>query len=418
MMLSNKLFSGIYIAGTALAIATTTIVAVAYYVKLAPVYPEQNRARMAVMWRGLISGKEGGANPGMQGQGSLGYQVVSEAMEFKNAEIASAQMSYTDDFYVGYPDGTTSMMVVKPTDAAFFRIFSYKFTEGKPFTQDDHEAHRRVAVITGGAARKIFGTDRDVVGKTVSINFNDYEVTGVVEGGSSVNQASYAEIFIPYTTYPNYEKSWAPMVGNFMIYFITDNIDGLKKEFAEVAHRFNSTNPDYELEPADQPYSTVEYSLNYFMQPDFTIWKFVRDNLIILLVLLLVPALNLSGMISSRMEMRQAELGVRKAFGARRGRLLSQVVWENLLLTVTGGIFGFILCYGLIVLMGGELVDMVVNSSVFHDEGELTLRPDVLFSPLVFVITFALCVVLNLLSAVLPSWLSLRRPIVSSLKDK
>ena len=40
-----------------------------------------------------------------------------------------------------------------------------------------------------------------------------------------------------------------------------------------------------------------------------------------LLVLLLVPALNLSGMIASRMESRLAEMGVRKSFGAGRGKL-------------------------------------------------------------------------------------------------
>ena len=39
----NRLFSTLYIAGTGLAIAMTVIVAVVYYVKLAPVYPEVNR---------------------------------------------------------------------------------------------------------------------------------------------------------------------------------------------------------------------------------------------------------------------------------------------------------------------------------------------------------------------------------------
>ena len=39
MMRQNKLFSAIYIGGTAIAIATTTVFAVIYYVKLAPIYP-------------------------------------------------------------------------------------------------------------------------------------------------------------------------------------------------------------------------------------------------------------------------------------------------------------------------------------------------------------------------------------------
>ena len=39
----NRLFSTLYIAGTGLAIAMTVVMAVVYYVKLAPVYPEVNR---------------------------------------------------------------------------------------------------------------------------------------------------------------------------------------------------------------------------------------------------------------------------------------------------------------------------------------------------------------------------------------
>ena len=43
LMRQNRLFSTLYITGTGLAIAMTVIVAVVYYVKLAPVYPEENR---------------------------------------------------------------------------------------------------------------------------------------------------------------------------------------------------------------------------------------------------------------------------------------------------------------------------------------------------------------------------------------
>ena len=40
MMREEKLFSGIYIAGTTMALAFTMVMAVVYYIKLAPIYPE------------------------------------------------------------------------------------------------------------------------------------------------------------------------------------------------------------------------------------------------------------------------------------------------------------------------------------------------------------------------------------------
>lgn len=43
LLKQDKLFSTLYIAGTGLAIAMTMIIALVYYVKIAPVYPEVNR---------------------------------------------------------------------------------------------------------------------------------------------------------------------------------------------------------------------------------------------------------------------------------------------------------------------------------------------------------------------------------------
>ena len=63
---------------------------------------------------------------------------------------------------------------------------------------------------------------------------------------------------------------------------------------------------------------------------------------IIVLVLLLIPAINMSGITQSRMRKRMAEIGVRKAFGATRSELLTQVLYENLLQTLLGGVLGLI----------------------------------------------------------------------------
>ena len=72
MMREERLFSGIYIVGTALAIAFTMVMAVVYYIKLAPIYPEANRAR-TVYFEGLRIEAESG------GMGQTGFS--SKAFE-------------------------------------------------------------------------------------------------------------------------------------------------------------------------------------------------------------------------------------------------------------------------------------------------------------------------------------------------
>ena len=60
MIREERLFSGIYIVGTELAIAFTMVMAVVYYIKLAPIYPERNRAR-TVYFEGMrIEAESGG----------------------------------------------------------------------------------------------------------------------------------------------------------------------------------------------------------------------------------------------------------------------------------------------------------------------------------------------------------------------
>ena len=59
MMREERLFSSIYIVGTALAIAFTMVMAVVYYIKLAPIYPEPNRAR-TVYFEGMRIEAESG----------------------------------------------------------------------------------------------------------------------------------------------------------------------------------------------------------------------------------------------------------------------------------------------------------------------------------------------------------------------
>ena len=169
----------------------------------------------------------------------------------------------------------------------------------------------------------------------------------------------------------------------------------------------------------EQPTSHLLSVFKTYASMEFDLWATVRHFLLVLLVLLLVPALNLSGMISSRMEGRLAEMGVRKSFGAGRKILLSQVMWENLLLTALGGALGLLLAW-LALYVGREWIFTVFDSwpNMVPEGVEVRVSGEMLFAPLVFLAALALCVVLNLLSALIPAWYSLRKPIVNSLNEK
>lgn len=121
---------------------------------------------------------------------------------------------------------------------------------------------------------------------------------------------------------------------------------------------------------------------------------------------LLVPALNLSGITLSRMRRRMAELGVRRAFGATQGTILWQVLSENMVLTLLGGLLGLAMSYGAMLL----LRDWLLVTSL----GKTGLSTG-MFNGAVFIAAFLFCLVLNLFSAGLPAWRMSRLNITDSI---
>lgn len=417
MIRENRLFTGIYIAGTALAIASTTIMAIIYYVKIANIYPETNRDRICYL--NNIAFEKNVMSVQMGGE--IGEVLTQQGPPSKNdAKILDSLNSV--DYY-------TIMQYYNPTDYAsplgerrkvtamileidhnFFRIYEFRFKEGNPITQADVESKTNSAVITDKLARELFGKDTDVVGRDIRFHHDTLHVVGVVEAGSKLARLSYSDIYRPHTS-DDYRGTVVIMPKEGC------DANDVRVDLQEAIDRFNTSNEGKEkMSVFRYPISHIQSVFDLNHEEDFTWADVIRKYLIIVLALLLVPSLNLSGMISRRMEGRMAEMGIRKSFGATKRGLLTQVLNENLILTVIGGIFGLLIAW---------LAVYAFRSSVFNLFGRMVYGSDIplvtgemLFSPTIFITAFLVCVVLNILSALIPAWLSLRKPIVESMNER
>jgi putative ABC transport system permease protein len=113
------------------------------------------------------------------------------------------------------------------------------------------------------------------------------------------------------------------------------------------------------------------------------------------------------------MQERSAEIGVRKAFGASRGMLINQALIENLLLTLLGGLAGLLMAYLIVTGMGHTL--LISRNSFVHDGG--IVSPGMLLNFHVFFYALCVCVVLNLISSLIPVWNASRKPIVDAINS-
>ncbi|MDE6704209.1 MAG: ABC transporter permease [Muribaculaceae bacterium] len=413
LLKQNKLFSTIYIIGTALAIASTTIFAIIYYVRLAPVYPEYKKHQIyTVKFLDVDDGQF------TQRMGSFSKDLMQDLFfNLENAEIVSAYLSGSGQSLVRLPNQDNYHEIVSRfADPAHFKILDYEFLAGAPFSQDDFDGGLHKVAISDRVCEKLFSSPDEAIGKTVSLDFSDYEICGVFREGSFINRRSYVQALIPYTVSSLSKMAFSPLNGWFNAMILTDNPEGVKAEMDEFCRKYASTHDDKIIFP-NQPFSAVYLTLGVSPDDELDFMSIIRKNLLILLTLLIVPALNLSGMIAGRMDLRRGELGIRKSFGATAGKLLRQVLWENLFLTIAGGIFGLVLTWLILSTDAVTIFSNIGSTNRYMPSGvEIRLTSDMLFAPAVFIFAFLVCVVLNILSALIPAWNALRKPIVKSLK--
>ena len=139
---------------------------------------------------------------------------------------------------------------------------------------------------------------------------------------------------------------------------------------------------------------------------------------IIILIFLFLPAINLSGLVTNRMEARLPEMGIRKAFGAKKRTLLREVINENLVLTLCGGVAGWLLAWLFVNMVSSSQAFTSICKTSHIATDDMGMEFTMFFTPTLFLICFLCCAVLNLMAALLPAWRSLRKPIVVSLNQK
>ena len=219
-------------------------------------------------------------------------------------------------------------------DSSIFSMFTLPFVEG-----NEHSAFARLysIVLTESTAKKFFGDEKNVVGKTVRMDNNqDYVVGGVIKDlpHNSSLQFEWVAPFDIFFQQNDYIRKW----GN------------------------NSLNTYVELNPATNPATVNGQLANYiqkrransnihlflFGMNDWRLrWQFdngkqtgggriayVHLFSVIAWIILFIACINFMNLATARSEQRAKEVGVRKVLGAGKGSLISQFMGEALVMSV------------------------------------------------------------------------------------
>lgn len=403
LLKENKLFSLISIVGTALAICMIMVMIITYQVRIKNYPPENHRDRtLYVRWANRTS------NGQPKGNGFLSIQTIKACLLPLKTPEAVAFISPWRSQLATLPGGQAKKNCLTLfTDDVFWHLFDFHFLDGAPYSHEEVKAGIPKAVVAASVANRLYGSTK-VAGKTILIGYKPYTISGVVEDISSIAKSAYADIWVAWSAHPFADDAWAENITGWYQAIIlarsADDFDTIRQELEQRVSRYNSTLNDYQIGLYDQPDTQLDWELkgNGALGADKT--KTILQYLLVILLLLVVPAINLSGMTLSQMRKRMAEIGVRKAFGATRATLLIQVLTENMLLTLLGGAAGLVLSYISIYLMRTWLLSNSFSSISTVFGGTPSLAVSELFNPVLFAYAFLFCLVLNLLSAGIPAY--------------
>lgn len=407
---SNPLFSTISVLATALTITFVMVLYMVYAFRTTDMEPEINRSRTLYSDLGYsyMTKDRSQANRGMS---YTAAKIIFGNLE--HAETVSFFVSKGEGAgFVGTSPANFEKKIVSPVDDNYFRVFGFDFIAGGPFTPEQADAARREAIITDKVAMQFFNTT-DVIGKNIMIRFADYRITGVVRSVSSLFNKAYSDVW---TVADKDAMNWAPdrsegLIGNCLVAVVAkkdSSLKALQKEIDENISALNNNLREF----------TFEQTMHTQVQSNF--FKGNRINpiqifIILILVLLIVPAINMSGLLSTQIKKRSAEIGIRKAYGASNVQIGGQLLFENLMLTLVGGVIGLLLSISAVLLFKNALLgdSMTINvAENFH------LPLSAFFRPLLFVSAFVFCLIINLLSAIIPVWNASRTTIIETIKGE
>lgn len=416
-MKHQKVLSIVTIAGTALAIFLIMIVVMMQEVLTAPFAPESNRDRF-LHYR-YLSSTNVDWGEGDSSNGPMNYNTAKQMLlSLETPEAATAYRAFTAPAAMSIPKGESVQADYRPVDDNFWKVFDFTFIDGKPFTKADFDAGRPEIVITESIARAVFGTT-EVTGREIQMNLAPFRVSGVVKDVSTLADACYAQAWPNLSATTDMETEWGNIHGILSVTILarsSDDFAKIKDEYNKAHDRFEDAlkSTGYKVLSRNRPYDqeTQVIALSSNNEPDLPGER--RRRLIIYLILLIVPAINLSSMTQSRLKQRTAEIGVRRSFGCTRGRIITDIITENLVMTLVAGVIGLLLS----VIFG-----YLCNSLLFAQPFSMTFNPpkvdsSILFHWSTFGWAMLFCFILNLLSSGLPAFNASRTSLVNALSGR
>ncbi|HJU89295.1 MAG TPA: ABC transporter permease [Gemmatimonadaceae bacterium] len=273
----------------------------------------------------------------------------------------------------------------------FFSTLGVTMAHGRGFVPEEERfGTHQVAVISHGLWQRVFGGSPSVVGRTVTMNGNQFQIIGVAP--ASMTQPEGAELwtplaFNPANPPPGRRSDFLFVIGRLKP---SATIDQAKTEMKAIMSRLAQ----------QYPRTNAQWSADVVPLHEELVGD-ARPALLIFAgavgLVLLIACANVANLMLARAAAREREVAIRLAMGAPRGRIVRQLLTESVVLSILGGAAGVLLAVWFVASMQTLQLNQIPRLDEVRVDG------------LVLLFTFGLSVLTGLLFGLAPA-LRLTRP--------
>lgn len=262
-------------------------------------------------------------------------EVIREESEYIGAATGVIQ----GDATISYNSNESSYTVVG-TDLEFFEISNLKLVEGRIFTEEEINSKDKIVILGSDIVDNFYENKSDIIGSTITVNNKKLEVVGYLKetGGSMGRMSKDEAIYIPYQTAES--SILGSQGGRLMITLEAVDVDSVTLANEEVSSILRETHnlrdsqdDDFMIMDAGSMVGAAQESAD-LMTAVLTL---------VAIIVLIVSGIGIMNVMFVTVAERTKEIGIAKAIGAKQGDILSQFLFESIILSTIGGLIGIIL---------------------------------------------------------------------------